>query len=332
MHTIFTVDVEGHVGSDPVKHLIYGKTDDGRLCGIDMLMDILDRYDMRGVFFVDVAEAWDYGEERIAAVLKHIEERGHDVGVHIHPDHMADKKRLFLSEYSKDDQYAILSKCTDFYKKVLGHEPISFRAGKYGANMETLDILSDLGYRVDFSEFYGQKWCHIDPPVAKVNVQKLKNGLIEIPVTSYVSLNVGIYSRYDKLDCGLTFSEFKTLINKLEENSNDIAVLFAHSFSFLDWRRTPDNPKFKSGLKKRLEKQLDYVKSNKSIKSINLQEAVEIYGKIDSRNFDADTFVTMKGIKPVYWFVGRAKTVIKSRLDIKFRDDYNKHGGSKIGD
>ena len=142
MYTIFTVDVEGHVGSDPVGHLIYGETADGKLCGIDMLMDTIDRYKMRGLFFVDIAEAWDYGEDKIAGVLKHIEGRGHDVGVHIHPDHMADRKRLFLSEYSKEEQYEIISKCTNFYEKVLGHKPLAFRAGKYGANRETLDILA----------------------------------------------------------------------------------------------------------------------------------------------------------------------------------------------
>lgn len=319
MYTIFTVDVEGHVGTDPVEHLIYGKTRDGKLCGIDMLMDVLDQHHMKGLFFVDIAEAWDYGEDKIAKVLKHIEERGHDIGVHIHPDHMADKKKLFLSEYSRDEQYEIISKCTDFYENVLGHKPLAFRAGKYGANRETLDILAELGYKVDFSEFYGQKWCHIDPPVAKVNVQKLDNGLIEIPVTSYVSLDMGVYSRHDKLDCGQTFSEFRTLMDVLEKNGDGIAVLFAHSFSLIDWRRIPNAPKFKPELKKRLVQQLDYVNERSNLKNLSLQEAIDIYEKAEYKDLNTDSFVTLKGIMPFFWFAGRAKTVIKSRFDIRFR-------------
>lgn len=319
MYTIFTVDVEGHVGSDPVGHLIYGETADGKLCGIDMLMDTIDRYKMRGLFFVDIAEAWDYGEDKIAGVLKHIEGRGHDVGVHIHPDHMADRKRLFLSEYSKEEQYEIISKCTNFYEKVLGHKPLAFRAGKYGANRETLDILAKLGYKVDFSEFYGQKWCHINPPVAKVNVQKLDTGLIEIPVTSYVSLDVMGYSRHDKLDCGQTFSEFKTLINKIEQNKNDIAVLFAHSFSLIDWRKTPNDPRYKRKLQKRLEQQLEYVSEDDRFRNVSLDEAVDIYNEGENRDIEKDSFVTLKGLMPKYWFVGRAILVLKSRFDIKFR-------------
>ena len=39
---IMTVDVEGHDGSDPVTHLIMGKTVDGTSYGIGKLMDIFD--------------------------------------------------------------------------------------------------------------------------------------------------------------------------------------------------------------------------------------------------------------------------------------------------
>lgn len=320
MYVIFTVDVEGHVGNDPVEHLIYGKTADGKLCGIDMIMDVLDQYNMKGLFFVDIAEAWDYGEDRIACVMKHIRERGHDVGVHIHPDHMADRKKMFLSEYTRDEQFRIIEKCTEFYKHTLGESPVAFRAGKYGANRETLDILAQLGYKADFSEFYGQKWCHIDPPVAKANVQKLENGLIEIPVTSYVSLDWGFYSRHDKLDCGQHFSEFKVLFNKLEKNNHDVAVLFAHSFSFIDWRKRPDHPKFQKKLKDRLERQLRYVRSRISERNVlDLQSAIEAFDGTSLKDMKSDIFVKLKGPMTLYWFAGRAMMVLKSRFDIKYR-------------
>lgn len=320
MHTIFTVDVEGHVGSDPVERLIYGKTKDGRLCGIDMIMDILDSYNMRGLFFVDIAEAWDYGENKIADVLMHIEQRGHDVGVHIHPDHMADRSKLFLSDYTYEQQYAMIKKCTDFYKNVLGHKPLAFRAGKYGANRATLDILAELGYKVDFSEFYGQKWCHINPPVAKVNVIKLDNGLLEIPVTSFESFRIrGVYNRYDKIDCGQSLSEYKRVIELLENSGKDIAVLFAHSFSLIKWRRMPNNPRLNKKQKKMLEKQLDYVRKNTNLQNISLQEAIEFYADTDDRSVSTDNTVSLTGPKTLIWFAKRAILILKSRFDIKFR-------------
>lgn len=319
MHTIFTVDVEGHVGSDPVERLIYGKTSDGNLCGIDMLMDILDNYKIRGLFFVDIAEAWDYGKNKIADVLIHIEQRGHDVGVHIHPDHMADRSKLFLSDYTYEQQYTMIKKCTDFYENILGHKPLAFRAGKYGANRTTLDILVELGYKVDFSEFYGQKWCHINPPVAKVNVVKLENGLLEIPVTSYESFKLGNYNRYDKIDCGQSLSEHKTVMEMLDKNGNDIAVLFAHSFSLIKWRRTPNNPRLNKKQKKILERQLNYVQKSTNLQNISLQEAMEFYANTDNGGASTDSIVSLTGPKAFVWFVGRAILVLKSRFDIKFR-------------
>ena len=320
MYTIFTVDVEGHVGIDPVNRLIYGKTANGELCGIDMIMDMLEVFSIKGLFFVDIAEAWDYGKEKIIGVLKHISERGHDVGVHIHPDHMADRRRLFLSEYSWDEQYEIIAKCTELYSQALQKGPIAFRAGKYGANRETLDILGRLGYKADLSQFYGQKWCHINPPVAKVNVQKLDNGMLEIPVTAYISLNTAVYSRYDKVDCGQRFSEFKTLFQKLELNGNDIVVLFAHSFSLLNWRRTPNNPQLNREMKNRLEKQLAFVQGRDGTgNNVDIDKVIAIFENCSARDIDEEKLVTLNGIKPLFWFADRAKAVIKSKYDIKYR-------------
>ena len=65
---IFTVDVEGHDGSDPVEHLIYGNVG-GEKCGIDLIMDLCDKYSVKGIFFVDIAEAFHYGKEKIADAL-----------------------------------------------------------------------------------------------------------------------------------------------------------------------------------------------------------------------------------------------------------------------
>ena len=54
-------------------------------------MDVCDTYNVKALFFLDFAEAWDYGCDKIKEVVKLILKRGHDIGVHIHPDHMLDK-------------------------------------------------------------------------------------------------------------------------------------------------------------------------------------------------------------------------------------------------
>lgn len=317
---IFTIDVEGHVGDDPVKHLIYGITNNGQRAGIDMIMDLLDEHQIKGVFFVDIAEAWDYGEDIIAEVLLHIKERGHDVGVHIHPDHMLDKNRLFLSEYTFDEQYEIIKKCTDFYQKVLHEKPLSFRAGKYGANKDTLAIISQLGYRLDFSQFYGQKWCHINPPVTKVSVNKITKDLVEIPVTIYNSFSSFFYSRNDKIDATTTFLEFKKIVNQMLKNdSYDVIVLFAHSFSFLEWRKNPNTPIYSSKLYKRLEAQLDFVRNNKLIQVLTLDELINTY--FENKSVNSQRIEKLSGFYSWYSFFEKCIKVFKTRVDLKLRKD-----------
>lgn len=258
---IVTIDTEGHDGEDPINHLILGETTEGKY-GIEYIMDQLDAYNVRALFFVDFAEAWDYGEDKIKQVVDTILQRGHDIGVHIHPDHMADKNRLFLWEYTKDEQFEIIKKCTDLYKKLVGREPKSFRAGKYGANYDTLDIVCELGYKYDFSSFYHQQWCGIRPEFT-VNAPCRYKTLIEFPVTMHTTFKLGTIKREDKIDMeGMTTGEFKYAINQASRQEFPIVVtMFLHSFSLLNWREHPNNPVKNSRKVKKLCSAIDYVKN-----------------------------------------------------------------------
>lgn len=316
---IFTVDVEGHVGSDPVTSLIYGKTKDGDLCGIDLLMDILDGFKIKGIFFVDIAEAWDYGEASVAGILRHIKERGHTAGVHVHPDHMADPERLFLSEYSREEQYEMIKKCTDFYEKVLGEKPVAFRAGKYGANWDTLDILAKLDYKADFSQFYGQKWCHINPPCAYTRISKLENGLLEIPVTSFKSFENRWYKRFDKIDCEMDNREFRYVVSQMiNKTEYDPIVLFAHSFSMLNWRRKPNNPVFDRKKYNRIKESVQYIYESKNIDFVDLNTLINLNNRVQDQSEFIDA-IERKPVKMYLFFIERACSVIKQRIDIKLR-------------
>ena len=226
-------------------------------------MDILDTYGVKALFFVDFAEAWDYGEDKIRNVVNIILHRGHYVGVHIHPDHMADKNRLFLWEYSKEEQFDIISKCTNLYTEIVGEKPKSFRAGKYGANYDTLDILSELGYKYDFSLFYHQQWCGIEPEFT-VNAPCHYQSLVEFPVTMHNTFHIGKFCREDKIDIeGMTQGELRYSLKQVANQDFPVLVtLFFHSFSLLKWRETPDNPVNNNSNILKIQKALSFVHSH----------------------------------------------------------------------
>ena len=259
---IVTIDTEGHDGNDPVSKLILGETAEGRF-GIEYIMDVLDEFNVKALFFVDFAEAWDYGEDKVRNVVDIILRRGHNVGVHIHPDHMADKNRLFLWEYSREEQYDIIFKCTELYIKMVGKRPISFRAGKYGANLDTLDILCDLGYKYDFSLFYHQQWCGIKPAFT-INTPCRYKSLIECPVTMHTTFELGPIKREDKIDIeGMTPGELRYALNQTIKHDFPILItLFLHSFSLLKWRENPDEPIENPFNISKLKKAIQYVHDN----------------------------------------------------------------------
>ena len=265
---IITIDTESHAGDDPISKLIFGETSEGDF-GIEFIMDELDSYGVKALFFVDFAEAWDYGEEKVKQVVDTILQRGHNVGVHIHPDHMADKNRLFLWEYSYEEQYEIIRKCTELYEKLVGKKPLSFRAGKYAANMDTLNILCELGYQYDFSSFYHQQWCGIEPYFT-VNTPCRYRSLIEFPVTMHSTFQLGPIKREDKIDIEqMSKGELIFALNQVTKQEFPVIVtFFFHSFSLLNWKKRPDNPEKSNNKLEKLENALKYIKSHGKLEFI----------------------------------------------------------------
>lgn len=314
---IFTVDTEGHIGCDPVTHLIMGQLANGKYAGIPLIMDICDRYGIKALFFVDFAEAWDYGKKAIADIVTLIIHRGHDVGVHIHPDHMADNKRLFLSEYSKEEQYEIISACTDLYREITGTQPLAFRAGKYGANRDTLDILAQLGYKYDFSEFFGyDKWCGIHPPVTGNETVCLENGLIEVPVMSYHNKVPYIFDRYDKLDLNTTLVEHQYIFNKIvQEPQIQVISLFAHSFSLIHWRINPNRPSPKVFTTNKLKYILKNIKNRKDCTFVKLTD-IETNNTPSTANSVTSIPCLMAAMLFIFKAIGVVSTRIEKRISI----------------
>lgn len=276
---IFTVDVEGHVGKDPIKSLIWGETNNGDRYGIEYLVKILNENGIKGLFFIDFAEIWSYGKYKIEEIVLYINKHGHHVGVHIHPDHMLDKKRKFLYEYSYEEQRNMIQKCTEMYCEILGFNPICFRAGKYGANLDTLDIIDKLGYKFDFSQFYGSSWCGIKPEIAYTLPQKYNN-LIEFPVTIFNSFNLFGYYRLDKIDSNMNFHLFKKIVNIISNKYNGTIIsLFYHSFSLLNWRQNPNNISKNKKEVRKLDKLLYWLLYVKRVDIMSVDDLIILYSK-----------------------------------------------------
>ena len=292
INILLTVDTEAHKGNNPVAEWIYGEYQ-SKEYGINKIMDICDALKIKAVFFLDIAEAWSWGDRIIREIGENILNRWHDLQMHIHPDHFTKDKRLFLYEYSYAEQKRIISVCLDKFIQLFKYKPVAFRAGKYGANYDTLDILSNLGVKEDFSMFYNQKWCDLNNPPLTVNSPKKYKDIIEIPVTVFKSFDIFGIKRFDAISIDdVPFFEFKKIFEEImKKGEPKVITLMLHSFSFIKRDKNGDLKGVNRGAIGRVEEMLNFLTQQETLSFVTAKEVWEIFNKKDLSVFKKVEFI-----------------------------------------
>jgi len=100
---------------------------------------ILEEAGGRGSFFCIPSEV-----KANAKAYRDLAERGHQVGLHVHPVDLGYEE--FLGIYGPHEQRTILSQCTDAFAQVMGYRPRGICLGYGSSNDYTRPILVELGY------------------------------------------------------------------------------------------------------------------------------------------------------------------------------------------
>ena len=102
--------------------------------------DILDDYGLKGNFFMIPGDA-----ESNSDLYRSIQERGHELGLHLHP---ADEGYCeFAGLMGPDEQHEVTSRAKDRWAQAMGFEPVCFCMGYASANDYTYGVLNDLGFK-----------------------------------------------------------------------------------------------------------------------------------------------------------------------------------------
>jgi hypothetical protein len=141
-----------------VDELIFGDFGGGEDLGIGLHMDLLEHFGFRGCFFVDVLLEYEYGPEALERVVEAILARGHEIQLHIHPEHLAfarsDEERCLaraLWSGQPDEFKRVLALAADLFERRVGVRPRAYRSGSYHLQDEFLDALADEGIAIDSS-------------------------------------------------------------------------------------------------------------------------------------------------------------------------------------
>lgn len=246
---LVTVDVETYPAAGrplPFETNVLGQVK-GKECGVFQIMKVCEEHGAKATFFVDVYEHHSFGEKALAELCQRINARGHSVQLHAHPNWIPGRNLGLMKDYDLESQRAIISEGRELFKKWTEKAPVAFRAGAYGANLDTIEALKDNGITKDSSFFPGNANCALCSQLGgkRVNVSFKIADVTEIPVTVYTMFDMLGWNKKSKIDinaCSLV--ELKSVFDKIMAfNRSSInklrnVVIFLHSFSFIKWNNS----------------------------------------------------------------------------------------------
>lgn len=221
---------------------IYGKTATGEY-GVEHQLRTFEEFGLRAVYFVESLFASVVGHDPLRELVARIRGRGQEVQLHAHTEWLRYHERSpvgrrqgrSLKDFDLESQTAILAEAKSNLESC-GAGPVSaFRAGNYGANLDTLRAAARLGIRVDSSynaPYLGGE-CRIDTPNVILQPVHLE-GLIELPISFLVDFPG--HRRHAQLNA-LSLAEMKGLLSDAWEAHWHLVVIVLHSFEVLTDRK-----------------------------------------------------------------------------------------------
>ncbi|RJG57808.1 hypothetical protein D0Z70_00860 [Sphingobium terrigena] len=219
----------------------------GQAHGIGWQMDMLDRYGLKGVFFLDPLPALVHGADFLNPIVAAIVERGHEVQMHIHTEWLAWAKQSpvegrqgrNIGDFMLADQIVLLGLAKGLLEQAGAPAITAFRAGNFGANDDTLRALAEIGVAWDSSvnPAYLDRDCHISADPGEIGATRL-HGITELPVSG-ISDRPGSF-RPAQI-CAMSAAEMRAGLRHAAREGHDAFVVVTHSFEMLSRDRQRAN-------------------------------------------------------------------------------------------
>jgi len=250
LDVLYTVDTEfwprrPYVGASEWKldyeRDVLGRTERGDF-GLEYQLQTLDEYGLRGVFLVEALCGYVVGTEAVRDMVSRIRRHGHDVQLHLHPEWLKWMRQSILPgrrghhmrDFSLDEQVLLIDRGLEMLRRCGADQVCAFRAGGFGANLDTLHALSRNGLRYDTSYNDPRLRSACDMRVTQRLLQpQFLNGVVEVPITFMRVF--GHRHRRLQLDCCSSGEIEQTLLTAWRQRWA-VAVIVSHSFEFIRGR------------------------------------------------------------------------------------------------
>ena len=292
---LITIDTEFSTHKDDLG--IFGRIN-GKEYGLPQLVKILDEYDLKGTFFVDVYTNKKAYQKEFVEICREIKKNGHDLELHTHPNGMFDPQRESMQEYSLSEQIEIIKRGKELFREWFGQDPVAHRAGDWGANEDTLKALIENGIALDSSMFYGWDSCRLNWNLPTKNRLVVYNSLLEVPASVFHCQSLGIFSPFRLLSTdGNSLEETLDVLKQFQLHQIPVVTVVYHSFSFLRWNKERTEYRVDFNRLRKFEDFMKFLAREHSLKVLTVEELYASWSKNKDRFTAPEDFIPQTGIK-----------------------------------
>ncbi len=175
-----------------MEYYIFGRTPNGDY-GLPFQMDLLNAHGLKAVFFVEPLFASAVGLEPLRRIVDLIRGHGHDIQLHMHTEWLYKTDSIMpgrtgqnIADFSVDDQAQLLKRGIENFAACGVQNLRAFRAGNFGANLDTLRALArhNILFDTSYNFTYLGKACRMQLPEPLLQPKQI-HGVYEIPVTFF---------------------------------------------------------------------------------------------------------------------------------------------------
>jgi hypothetical protein len=212
--------------------------------GLQYQLEVLKRHNLKATYFVDPLFSYALGTVHLRRVLELINEHGQELGLHLHPEWLTDPRCAglpkfngpLLRQYSADEQAMLVRAGLARFMELGMPLPTAFRAGSWGADSVTLEVLRECGFIFDTSlDTCMSESFPTLPDRSRIRQPRKLSGVWEFPVTHF--LDHSAFGMRPLQVCACSFTELRQVLDSAFDAGWFAAVIVLHSFEFVRVQR-----------------------------------------------------------------------------------------------
>ncbi len=229
---------------------VLGRTPAGDF-GIGYQARLLADLGLTATFFVESLAVNAAGHEYLSETVDVLQDAKQDVQLHIHTEWQQwteDRSVAGLGnnihDFPLNDQKQLIAQSLEHLLAAGAANVCAYRAGNYGANLDTLTALASNGLRIDSS--YNPAYLDRDCQMAELNsggdllLPTKAESMVEFPVSYARDLR----GRKRHLQvCACSFSELKSALDQAHQNRWPAVTMVCHSHELIRGRQPGQQPK-----------------------------------------------------------------------------------------